>query len=259
MKNVRLIFAFTAILIMSTGNILRAQQPGAAETKRPVRTPEQIAAEEKAREEQRKNDWPNLARYRNENAKLGKPAPGEKRVVFMGNSITEGWIRTSPEFFSGRPYIDRGISAQTTPQMLLRFRDDVIDLGAMVVVILAGTNDIAGNTGPSTQEMIQDNIRSMVDLSGANGIKVVLCSVLPAYDYWWSPGKEPAKKIVALNEWIRDFALKSDIPYVDFFTPMVDERLGLKAQFSPDGVHPNKDGYKIMEPLVEKAIEEVLK
>ena len=148
-------------------------------------------------------DWANLARYKDDNTKLGLPKPGEKRVVFMGNSITEGWGNLNPDFFKGKPYVNRGISGQTTPQMLVRFRPDVINLKPAVVVILAGTNDIAGNTGPSTLEMIADNIYSMAEMAKANGIKVVICSVIPAFDYPWKPGLEPAEKIASLNEMLK--------------------------------------------------------
>lgn len=206
-----------------------------------------------------KMDWPNFNRFRESNAKLGLPAADEKRVVFMGNSITEGWIRTSPEFFSGRPYINRGISGQTTPQMLVRFRADVVNLKPKVVVILAGTNDIAGNTGPSTLEMIEDNLASMADLAQANGIEVVLSSVLPAFDYPWKRGLKPWEKILKLNTWIKDYAAKHNCIYLDYYSAMVDERPGLKANLGNDGVHPNKLGYSIMEPLAEKAIAEALK
>ena len=144
-------------------------------------------------------DWPNLARYKDENAKLGAPAANENRVVFMGNSITEGWVKMDSAFFYGRSYIGRGISGQTTPQMLIRFKADVIDLKPKVVVILAGTNDIAGNTGPSTLEMIEDNLSSMSVLAKAANIEVVLSSVLPVYDYPWKPGLQPAQKIITLN------------------------------------------------------------
>ena len=142
---------------------------------------------------------------------------------------------------------------------MVRFRPDVVNLKPKVVVILAGTNDIAGNTGPSTLEMIEDNIASMVEIAKANNIKVVLCSVLPAYDYPWKPGLEPAQKIVDLNKWIKDYAEKNEIIYVDYFTPMADQRNGLKKEYSEDGVHPNLAGYKIMEPLVEKAIADALR
>ena len=200
-------------------------------------------------------DWANFDKYKEDNLKLGLPTQDENRVVFMGNSITQGWGEENPEFFEGKSYINRGISGQTTPQMLVRFRPDVVNLKPKAVVILAGTNDIAGNTGPSTLEMIEDNIASMVEIAKANNIKVVLCSVLPAYDYPWKPGLEPAQKIVDLNKWIKDYAKKNEISYVDYFTPMADRRNGLKKEYSEDGVHPNLAGYKVMEPLVEKAIE----
>lgn len=206
-----------------------------------------------------KNDWPNFARYREANEKLGLPAAGEKRVVFMGNSITDGWIRISPEFFEGKPYVDRGISGQTTPQMLVRFRADVINLKPKVVLILGGTNDIAGNTGPSTLEMIEDNLASMAELAKSNGIKVILCSILPVYDYPWRPGLEPANKIITVNKWIREYAKSHGCDYLDYFTSVVDDRNGMKAEYSKDGVHPNKEGYKVMEALAEKAIKKALK
>ncbi len=203
-------------------------------------------------------DWANLERFKNENAELGAPAYDEIRVVFMGNSITEGWGYLSPDFFAGKPYINRGISGQTTPQMLIRFRPDVINLKPAVVVILAGTNDIAGNTGPSTLEIIADNIFSMAELAKANGIKVVLCSVLPAFNYPWKPGLEPAEKIVTLNELIKVYAGKNDIVYLDYFSAMVNKQKGLMAEFTSDGVHPNKVGYMMMAPLAEKAIAKAL-
>ena len=203
-------------------------------------------------------DWPNLNRFKDENAKLGLPSPGENRVVFMGNSITIGWGRISPDFFSGRPYINRGISGQTTPQMLVRFRADVIDLKPAVVVILAGTNDIAGNTGPSTLKMIEDNIVSMAELAKANGIEVVLSSVLPVFDYPWKPGLEPVEKIAALNKFLKNYAEKNGAIYLDYYSSLVDERKGMKKEYASDGVHPNKAGYNVMEPLAEEAIKKVL-
>jgi len=205
------------------------------------------------------NDWANLNRYKEENLKIGLPADNENRVVFIGNSITQGWIEVNPNFFIGKSYINRGISGQTTPQMLVRFRSDVVNLKPKVVVILAGTNDIAGNTGPSTLEMIEDNIASMVEIANANNIKAVLCSILPAYDYPWKTGLEPAQKIVDLNKWIKEYAVKNKIIYVDYFAPMADQRNGLKKEYSEDGVHPNLAGYNIMEPIVENAIAEALR
>jgi len=203
-------------------------------------------------------DWANIGRFKDDNAKVGLPAAGVNRVVFMGNSITEGWIRTHPAYFEGKPYVNRGISGQTTPQMLVRFRPDVINLKPALVIILAGTNDIAGNTGPSTLEMILDNLISMAELAKANKIKVVLSSVLPAFDYPWKPGLEPAPKIVKLNEMIKKYADANGIVYLDYFSPMVDERNGLKKELSVDGVHPNEAGYLIMEPLAEAAIKKAL-
>lgn len=203
-------------------------------------------------------DWANTARFKDENAKLAPPAKGENRVVFMGNSITEGWIRTHPDFFAGKSYVNRGISGQTTPQMLVRFRPDVINLKPALVVILAGTNDIAGNTGPSTLEMIMDNLISMAELAKANNIKVVLSSVLPAFDYPWKPGLQPAEKIASLNVLIKSYADKNGIVYLDYFSSMADERKGLKKELSGDGVHPNDAGYKVMEPLAEAAIKKAL-
>ncbi len=203
-------------------------------------------------------DWANLNRFKSENENLTLPKPDENRVVFMGNSITQGWIEQCPEFFEGKPYVNRGISGQTTPQMVLRFRQDVVDLKPKVVVILAGTNDIAGNTGPSTLEMILDNLKSMTEIAKANGIKVILSSVLPAFDYPWKPGVNPNEKIPALNKMIKDYADQNDVIYLDYFSAMTDERNGLPIELSEDGVHPNVDGYKIMEPLVEEAIEKAL-
>ncbi len=203
-------------------------------------------------------DWANLNRFKDENAELGLPSSGENRVVFMGNSITEGWGDKSPEFFSGKPYINRGINGQTTPQMLVRFRADVINLKPAVVVILAGTNDIAGNTGPSTIEMIGDNIMSMAELALTHDIKVILSSVLPAFDYPWKPGLNPSEKIIKLNQMIKGFADKNEMVYLDYFQSMVNEKNGLMDEFTYDGVHPNEAGYEVMAPLAEEAIAKAL-
>ena len=203
-------------------------------------------------------DWANLTRFKEDNAKIGMPRTCDDRVVFMGNSITQGWIEKVPKFFENRPYINRGISGQTTPQMLVRFRQDVINLYPKVVVILAGTNDIAGNTGPSTLEMIEDNIHSMTEIAQSNGIQVVLCSVLPAFEYKWRPGREPAEKIVELNRRIKKYAETHGAVYCDFFSAMADERNGLPESLSGDGVHPNPEGYALMAPIVETAIARAL-
>ena len=204
-------------------------------------------------------DWPNLERYRKANAELVPAAAREQRVVFMGNSIMDSWAPRFPAMFPGKPYIGRGISGQTTPQMLVRFRQDVIALTPRVVVILAGTNDIAGNTGPSTIEMIEDNLASMAELATANGIRVVLCSVLPVFDYPWKPGLEPAPKIIALNRWMRTYAAEHGAVYVDFHGALADERQGMKKELATDGVHPNNAGYLVMAPLVEQGIAATLK
>jgi lysophospholipase L1-like esterase len=222
-------------------------------------TPVEVAERRRLEEERLHNDWANLARYRAENATLGPPKPGEQRVVFMGNSITEGWARHFATMFPGKPYVGRGIGGQTTPQMVVRFRQDVIALKPAVVVILAGTNDIAGNTGPSTVEMIEDNLASMVDLANASGIRVVLSSVLPVYDYAWRPGLEPAPKIIALNKWMKEYAARHGAVYLDYHTAMADERGGLRRELGDDGVHPNEAGYRMMAPLAEKAIAEALR
>ncbi len=200
-------------------------------------------------------EFANLKRYQAANESLPKPLKGENRIVFMGNSITDSWPK---DFFENKSYINRGISGQTTPQMLIRFRADVIDLEPKVVVILAGTNDIAGNTGPATLEMITDNIASMCELAESNHIKVILCSVLPANIYPWSPGIEPAEIIVELNRRLKKYATEKSFSYLDYYSSMVDEKLGLQASYANDPVHPNAEGYKIMESRVEKAIADVL-
>lgn len=203
-------------------------------------------------------DWANLGRFHHDDSLLAAPAPHQNRVVFMGNSITDYWISSSPAFFSENHYINRGIGGQTTPQMLIRFRQDVIDLSPKVVVILAGTNDIAGNTGPSTIDMIEDNLASMAQLAQVNDIQVVLSSVLPAYDYPWKKGIYLAKEIVELNRWIKDYCNIRGYVYLDYYSHLVDNKGGMKANLSKDGVHPNLAGYKVMEPLAVKAIEKAL-
>ncbi|HSN10340.1 MAG TPA: SGNH/GDSL hydrolase family protein, partial [Hanamia sp.] len=169
------------------------------------------------------------------------------------------WIKSDPSFFEGKPYLDRGISGQTTPQMLVRFRQDVIDLKPKAVAILAGINDIAENTGPSSLQMTENNLMSMVQLAKANGIKVVLCSVLPAAAFPWRPGIDPVQSIIELNKWIKKYCEKNNFVYVDYYDAMVDSRKGLPANLSKDGVHPTLEGYRIMEPFVVKGIEKALK
>lgn len=204
-------------------------------------------------------DWAALEHFKGANETVTPPANNENRVVFMGNSITIGWLNSRPEFFEGKPYVNRGISGQTTPQMLLRFRQDVIDLKPKVVVILAGTNDIAGNTGPMTLQQIADNMASMAELAVQNNIKVVLSSVLPAFDYPWRPGLKPNEKIPALNKMIKAYAEENGHVYLDYFSAMADDRNGLPKKYASDEVHPTVEGYKVMEPMVEQAIADALK
>ena len=203
--------------------------------------------------------WANLGRYREDNAKLQAPASGEMRVVFMGDSITDGWGRKYGEFFPGKPYVNRGISGQTTPQMLIRFRPDVINLKAKAVVIFAGTNDIAKNTGPETLEDIENNLMSMADLAHANGIKVVLASLTPVCDYI-KPQTErrPPSEIVALNQWIKSYCERNGDVYLDYYSATIDDRQMFKRELTVDGLHPNAQGYQVMGPLAEKAIAQAL-
>ncbi len=254
------VFSLIAALCFINVATSYGQQDAKNKNAMPRFTKSQLDSIKKIMDDRLHNDWAFLQKYAAGNKNLPAVSPGEHRVVFMGNSITEFWKTIDGDFFStNKNFIDRGISGQTTPQMLLRFRDDVINLKPSVVVILAGTNDIAGNTGPTTIEEIFGNIVSMIELARANSIKVVLCSVLPAYDYPWRPGLEPAGKIMKLNSMLKDYANKNGIVYTDFFTPMADQRDGLKSEYSKDGVHPNLAGYKVMDDLVVKSINRALK
>ena len=204
-------------------------------------------------------DWPNLKRYEEENLSLGYPQENERRVIFMGDSITEEWSRLYPKYFEKRSYINRGIGGQTTPQMLIRFKQDVVDLIPTAVVILAGTNDIAGNTGPSNVKMITDNIFSMATIATAHGIQVVLSSVLPVYRYDWSPEiVDPPSTIDAINECLKEYAESSGLYYLDYFSEMVDDKRGLKKEYTPDGVHPNEKGYELMSAIAERKLKSIL-
>jgi len=211
------------------------------------------------RMQRRMQDWPQLNRYKEANTKVPAPEKNEARVVFMGDSITDGWKLA--EYFPEKPYINRGISGQTTPQMLIRFRPDVIDLKPKVVVILAGTNDIAGNTGPMTLEMIEDNYASMAELAKANHIKVVFSSVLPIHDYGKNKVSErrSPENILKLNDWLKNYCKANGHIYLDYFSKTVDDSGMLKAELANDGLHPNAEGYKIMAPLAEAAIQQALK
>ncbi|MDT0687243.1 SGNH/GDSL hydrolase family protein [Autumnicola psychrophila] len=203
-------------------------------------------------------DWANLKKYREANESIVKNG-NYPQVVFMGNSITEGWVNMHPEFFSDNNFVGRGISGQTTPQMLIRFMPDVVDLKPKAVVILAGTNDIAGNTGFSSVKMITDNIKAMSQLAEANGIKVILSSILPVYDYPWRPGLEPVSKIAKINEWLKNYAEENNYVYLDYFSALKNEKEGMKMEYAEDGVHPTSAGYDVMEPLAKEALQKVLK
>jgi len=238
------------------------------QTQAPAKAPEDCGvAEVKAMlqaQEKRLKDWPDLAHYRDANATMATLAKDEQRVVFMGDSITDMWVLPQfGGFFPGKPYLGRGISGQTTPQMLLRFRADVIALRPKVVVILAGTNDIAGNTGPITLEETEGNLASMAELARANGIRVVLSSVMPVSNYGHDREghpidmriKRPPEKILELNTWIKKYAAEKGHIYLDYFSVMVDEEGLLKKEISGDGLHPNAAGYAVMAPVAEKAIQ----
>jgi lysophospholipase L1-like esterase len=204
-------------------------------------------------------EWAYLSKYRDANARLGPPGTTENRVVFFGDSITEGWGNIDGEFFAAKPYVNRGISGQTTSQMLVRFRQDVIGLKPAAVVILGGTNDIAENGGITTLGAIEENLQSMVELAQVNKIRVVLASVLPTLDYPWRPGLKPKDKITALNQWMENFCRLNNLVYLDYYSAMVDANGALRPELTKDGVHPNGAGYSIMGPLAEEAIRTALK
>jgi lysophospholipase L1-like esterase len=226
----------------------------------PADTPENCPARSKFMEKWLR-DWPQLGRYQQADTELTPVKPGENRVVFLGDSITDGW--NLAQYFPGKPYINRGISAQTTANMLLRFRQDVIALNPKAVVILAGTNDIAGNTGPMTVEQIGDNLASIAELARIHGITVVFASVTPVNDYTPKSqkffGERPMTQIVALNKWLRNYAETNGYVYLDYFSAMVDNKGLLKRDFAEDGLHPNAAGYQVMAGLAEDAVEKALR
>jgi lysophospholipase L1-like esterase len=271
----RLFFRLVCFLLFAialTPGLTAAQSPTSSSTAPSAQAPAdcaEVPALKASIENMKKNlaDWPNLARYHDANAKVEPPAKNEKRVVFMGDSITDGW--TNPQFggfFPGKPYIDRGISGQTTPQMLIRFRPDVIALHPKVVVILAGTNDLAGNTGTETISEIEDNLLTMADLARSHGIHVVLASVTPISDYGprhegrpaMSVGRPP-EKILEINTWMKKYVSENGYTYLDYFSATVDDKGFLKKELSEDGLHPNAKGYAVMGPLAEHAIQVALK
>jgi lysophospholipase L1-like esterase len=267
MKSIRAIFL---VSIIATLHQARAQSPTQPDPENPHAECEELpaVAAKLANAGKTLQDWPNLARYRDANATVRPPAKDEKRVVFIGDSITDMWVQLQfGGFFPGKPYIDRGISGQTTPQMLIRFRPDVVALHSQVVVILAGTNDLAGNTGPMTVAQIEDNLTSMDELAHANKIRVVLASVLPVSNYGHDRSGNPVdmrikrqpEKILELNAWIKKYAVDHGDTYLDYFAATVDDQGLLKKDLSEDGLHPNAQGYAVMSPLAEQAIETALK
>jgi lysophospholipase L1-like esterase len=258
---------FLAIFCLIVGSAAIASAQTATPTPAPVDPCAEMTTRA-TRAETTLKDWPELARYRDANSITNTPAKDENRVVFMGDSITDLWANPRyGGFFPGKPYIDRGISGQTTPQMLIRFRADVIALKPKVVVILAGTNDLAGNTGPTTLQAIEDNLTSMFDLAHTNGLRVVFASVLPVSDYEKTRDgrqivqtkRRPPEQITALNAWMKKYAAIHGGVYLDYFSAMVDDKGFLKDELSDDGLHPNQKGYDVMAPLAEQAITTALK
>ena len=260
--------ALLVTLIVTSASASHGQQaPGAAPGAAPAALPScpelATAITAVVRNDARVRDWANLARYRDANRTV--PPAGSNRVVFMGDSITDSWPQPRfGTFFEGKPYVGRGISGQTTPQMLVRFRPDVIDLKPKVVVILAGTNDIAGNTGFLSNEDIQNNLASMAELAKANGIRVVLASILPVSAYHATPAgvpqttTRPMDRIRALNDWMKKYAARSGHVYLDYFSAMVDDKGLLREELSADDLHPTAKGYAVMGPLAEAAILQAL-
>ena len=244
-----------ALLVCAAGSslLVRAGWAQAAGATATVESPGRVAMMEA-----RLADWPQLARYRTANATLPPAAKGEDRVVFYGASMTEFWGKYGTKFFPGKPYLNRGISGQTTAQMVVRFRQDVIDLHPKAVLILAGTNDVAGNTGPMTPEMTEDNWQSMADLAKMNGIRVIFASITPSTDFWWHKGLKPAKKIRTLNAWLKGYCESHGLTYLDYYSTLADEDGGMKKEFTVDGVHASVRGYAVMEPLAQAAIDKTL-
>ncbi len=246
------LFLLAAITLNSAMHAQAAANAGTAAPAQPATEIEHLRAQLK--------DWAQLGRYQTENAALPPPSAGARRVVFYGDSITDAWGRrpNTGAFFPGKPYLNRGISGQTTPQMLVRFEQDVVRLRPAAVVILAGTNDVAGNTGPETPQAIEDNFRAMTAIAKANRIKVVLASITPAYAYPWRPEVKPVAEIHALNAWLKDLCAREGFVYLDYYTSLADARGGMLEGTSFDGVHPNAAGYAVMGPLAEKAIARAL-
>src|SRR6266702_371372 len=230
-----------------------APAPAAARTAAPLTVDQQRAALQK-----KMQDWAQLGYYRDRNATLAAPAAGEQRVVFYGDSITELWGRSWKASFGDKPYVDRGISGQTSAQMVVRFHQDVVDLHPKVVVMLAGTNDVAENTGPITPDATLDDFRAMLEMARANGIKVVVGSIPPAIDFSWRKGLEPAPKIRALNARLEAWCKAEGVVWVDYYSALTDADGGMKPGLSLDGVHPTPAGFAVMTPLAEAGIAKAL-
>ena len=245
-----------AMLLSAAAYAQQPADPTAADTKK--------AADEAYHQRQEyllHNDWPNLQKYADANQHLPAPTSDRPRVVIIGNSITEGWVREDSAFFRGKTYeyVGRGIGGQASGQLVLRFRPDVIDLHPAVVVLLVGTNDVAENNGPYNPQTTLNNIMSMCELARAHGIRVVLSAVAPSTDFWWHKGLSPAPKIVALNQRIKVYADQQHFGYYDLHTALKDEQNGLRKAYGEDGVHPNLAGYRVMEPVLNQAVAAALK
>src|SRR6202453_1311909 len=246
------------ILLVSVSFAAAAGRSQAVQTQTPSAGGQVISAGQIAEMQAKLADWPQLEHYRAVNAALAPAARGEDRVVFYGASMTEGWGRNGSTFFPGKPYVNRGISGQTTAQMVVRFRQDVIDLHPKAVLILAGTNDVAGNTGPMTPEMTEENWRSMADLAKANGIRVIFASITPSTDFPWRRGLHPAEKIRALNAWLKEYCAARSLTYLDYYSALTNAEGGMKAELTVDGVHATVKGYEVMAPLAQAAIDGTL-
>jgi lysophospholipase L1-like esterase len=242
-----------AVLLAAFSVATVRAQDAAAPAVAPVDTDKQIAAMQA-----KLDDWAQLGYYRDANKTLGPATPGEDRVVFYGASITEFWGRNGSMFFPAKSYVNRGISGQTTAQMVLRFRQDVVNLRPKVVVILAGTNDVAGNTGAMTPEMTENNWQSMADMAKVNGIKVIFASITPSTDFPWRKGLHPAEKIRALNAWLQGYCALRGLIYLDYYSALVGPDGGMKSEYTVDGVHANVKGYEVMGPLAQAAIDKAL-
>lgn len=245
-KMKKILYAILFPVLGAAAALAQAPEPAKAAVQPTVRPPWEL-------------EWAYLSKYHDANLRLGPSRRAENRVVFLGDSITEAWEKEDGTFFATHPFVNRGIGGQTTSQMLVRFRQDVIGLKPAVVVILGGTNDIAQNGGITTLEAIEDNLQSMVELARVNGIRVVLSSVLPALDYPWRPGLQPRDKIAALNSWMILFCRGNRLVYLDYYSAMVDGHGALRPELSKDGVHPTSAGFSIMEPLAEEAIRRALR